>query len=189
MPASRSQMALAALRILVLVTGLLVAYALAPLDSPAHLLGLKLLLALLIVAVLLAFHITAVLRSPNPRLRAVEAVGVTLPLIIIVFAATYVVLSHAVPSSFNQHVDKTAGMYFSVTVFTTVGFGDIVPHTHEARIIVTVQMVVDLILIGVVAKALLGAVQIRTSSIKSGSSGEQPEVPSEPDDGPSSGPI
>jgi voltage-gated potassium channel len=187
LPATRKQMVFALVRVLLLVTGLLVAYSLAPLDRPAHLLGVKLLIALVIIAGVLAFNITAVLQSPNPRLRALEALGITLPLLIIAFAATYVTLSHAARSSFNEHLGKTAALYFTVTVFTTVGFGDIVAHSQEARIIVTVQMVVDLILIGVVAKVLLGAVQMRTQSISSGSSEVQPADTPESDDRPSPG--
>lgn len=177
-------MALSVLRTLMLAIGLVLAYSLAPLNQrPANLLGVKLLLSLVIVAGLLAFHITAVLRSPNPRLRALEAAGLTLPMLLIVFATTYVVLSHAVPSSFNEHLGKTAALYFTVTVFTTVGFGDIVPVTQEARIMVTVQMVADLVLIGVVAKVLLGAVQIRTEGMRSSSTGRDKEPdPSRPDD-------
>jgi hypothetical protein len=184
LPATKKQMAMSLLRTLVLATGLLVAYSLAPLNQrPANLLGAKLLLALLIVAALLAFHIIAVLRSPNPRLRALEAVGLTLPMLIIVFATTYVVLSHAVPSSFNEHLGKTAALYFTVTVFATVGFGDIVADTDQARIFVTVQMVVDLIAIGVFAKVLLGAVQMRMQSTR----GDEKTAASRRDDAPSSG--
>lgn len=182
LPATKKQMAFSVLRMLVLAAGLVLAYSLAPLDRPGNLLGVKLVLALVIVAGLLAFHITAVLRSPNPRLRAFEAVVLTLPMLLIVFASTYVVLSHAVPSSFNQHLGKTAALYFTVTVFTTVGFGDIVPVTQEARIMVTVQMVADLVLIGVVAKVLLGAVQWRTQGMRSSSARDEEPDPSRPDD-------
>jgi hypothetical protein len=36
-------------------------------------------------------------------------------------------------------------LYFSVTVLSTVGFGDISPVTQATRIVVTVQMLVDLL--------------------------------------------
>jgi peptidoglycan/LPS O-acetylase OafA/YrhL len=183
MPPSRRQIAFSALRMVVLSTGLVVAYSLAPLDRPGNLLGVKLLLALVIVAALLALQITWVLHSPSPRLRALEAVVVSLPLLIIIFATTYVVLSRNVPSSFNEHLDKISALYFTVTVFATVGFGDIVAHTDQARIIVTVQMAVDLIAIGVFAKVLLGAVQMRMQS-----RGDQNAASSRRDDTPSQGP-
>jgi hypothetical protein len=47
-------------------------------------------------------------------------------------------------------------MYFSVTVFTTVGFGDITAKSETARIVLIVQMLADLALLGAGARALLG---------------------------------
>jgi hypothetical protein len=183
-PPSRRQIAFSALRMVVLTTGLVVAYSLAPLDHRGNLLGVKLLLALVVVAALLALQITWVLHSPSPRLRALEAVVVSLPLLIIIFATTYVVLSRSAPSSFNEHLDKIAALYFTVTVFATVGFGDIVALTDQARIIVTVQMAVDLIAIGVFAKVLLGAVQMRMQSARD----DEKAAASGHDDTPGSGP-
>jgi voltage-gated potassium channel len=50
-------------------------------------------------------------------------------------------------------------LYFTVTVFATVGFGDITAKTEAARLLVTGQMIIDLIIIGIGAKIILGAVQ------------------------------
>jgi voltage-gated potassium channel len=44
-------------------------------------------------------------------------------------------------------------------VFATVGFGDITPVTELARILTTVQMVGDLVLIGLVLRVFLTAVE------------------------------
>ncbi len=60
------------------------------------------------------------------------------------------------PESFTQPMNKVAAVYFSVTILATVGFGDIAPVTDLTRIVVTVQMVLDLVLIGAAVK-LLGA--------------------------------
>ena len=43
--------------------------------------------------------------------------------------------------------------------FSTVGFGDITATSQVARVIVIVQMLLDLIVIGVVIRVFLGAVQ------------------------------
>ena len=42
--------------------------------------------------------------------------------------------------------------------FSTVGFGDITPKSDLARTLVTVQMLVNLVVIGLVAKVIFGAV-------------------------------
>jgi hypothetical protein len=47
--------------------------------------------------------------------------------------------------------------YYTVTVFSTVGFGDITAKTELARTLVTVQMLVNLVVIGLVAKVIFGA--------------------------------
>ena len=48
-----------------------------------------------------------------------------------------------------------------VTVFTTVGFGDITPKTEAARLVVTGQMIADLLILGIAIKVIVGAVQQR----------------------------
>ena len=51
-------------------------------------------------------------------------------------------------------------LYFTMTVFSTIGFGDITPVTEAARVIVMTQMVIGLLAVGVVAKLLFGAAKI-----------------------------
>ena len=50
-------------------------------------------------------------------------------------------------------------MYFSTTVFTTVGFGDITAKSEVARLVVTVQMWLDLVFLGLVLRVVTQAVQ------------------------------
>ena len=45
---------------------------------------------------------------------------------------------------FGEHLSHTDGPYFAVTVFSTVGFGDITAKTEGARLAVTGQMIADL---------------------------------------------
>jgi voltage-gated potassium channel len=44
-------------------------------------------------------------------------------------------------------------------VFSTVGFGDIVAVDQTARVVVTVQMLLDLLFLGLVVRSFAGAVQ------------------------------
>ena len=50
-------------------------------------------------------------------------------------------------------------MYFTITVFATVGFGDIVAQTHTTMLLVSVQMLLNLVVLGVVVRLLLIAGQ------------------------------
>jgi 4-amino-4-deoxy-L-arabinose transferase-like glycosyltransferase len=155
----------AVLRVVV-VTGILVAvYATVPLDRPAEDVALRLLLGLLAVGVVLALQLRAVTRSPNPTLRGVEAVAVSVTLLILVSASAYFSLEHSSPGSFSEPLSRLDAAYFSVTVLATVGFGDIAPTSELARGMVTSQMLADLVLGGFIAKVLVGAVRRRRDAL------------------------
>jgi hypothetical protein len=85
---------------------------------------------------------------------------VGVPLLVVVFAATYCVVDTDQPGAFSEPLSRTDGLYFTVTVFATVGFGDITPVTELARILVSIQMITGLLTVGVIAKVVLGAVRV-----------------------------
>lgn len=144
-----------------LTAGLLVtAYYLMPLDS-AFTTGTVLGLAVGIAAVtlLLAWQIRKISRSQRPQLRAMEALGTTLPLYLLLFATTYYLMERSASDSFSEPLSRSDALYFTLTVFSTVGFGDISPRSEPARLLVTGQMTANLLLIGVAARFLLSAVE------------------------------
>jgi len=51
-------------------------------------------------------------------------------------------------------------LYFTVTTFATVGYGDISPASQGARLVALLQMVVGLVLVGVIARVITGAAQL-----------------------------
>ena len=92
-----------------------------------------------------------------PMLRAIQALGVAIAVFLVVFTALYRSISQASTSSFSEPLNHTGGLYLTITVFSTVGFGDITPETDLARILVSVQMLLDLVVIGAVVRLLLNA--------------------------------
>jgi voltage-gated potassium channel len=154
------------LRVCIVTTTLFVLYALAPLGRPEGTTAAQLAWSIIIFIVVISWQILAVTRSPHPRLRAVEAVAVSLPFFLLLFAATYFVMGRADPASFTEPLTRIDAFYFTVTVFATVGFGDITPYTEVARVVVIVQMLADLLLIGLIAKVLLGIVQRRGQALE-----------------------
>lgn len=76
---------------------------------------------------------------------------------LLVFAAGYCLLGNGSPPGFTEPLTHVDALYFTMTVFPSVGFGDIVPSTQAARAPTTVQMVGDLLILGLVAKILLEA--------------------------------
>ena len=81
---------------------------------------------LVVLMALVACSVWSILRSPFPGLRAIEALAVIVPL----FASAYVVMGRLARTSFTQPLTHTDALYFTVTVFTTVGFGDITARTE-----------------------------------------------------------
>lgn len=140
---------------------LLALYYTLPLDHPlsgAH--ALWFVVGFLVFAAAVAWQVYSIIRSPHPRLRAIEALAAVVPVFVLMFAGTYFLLAAARPGSFSEPLSRTDALYFTVTVFATVGFGDITPKTGTSRILLTIQMIGDLVLVGLVAKLLVGAVQI-----------------------------
>jgi voltage-gated potassium channel len=125
----------------------------------------ELALSLLVLLLVTRWEFRTVSRTKFPEVRALEAVGVTLPLVLMPFATAYYVMAHEVPASFETHLTRLDSLYFTITTFTTVGFGDITAKSEPARAVVTAQMVVDLLLIGIIAKALFGAARRRRSTL------------------------
>jgi len=121
--------------------------------------GALLVTGLLLLSGLLAWHLRSILRSPYPRIRAVAALATTVPLFLVLFATAYFTMSRAEPGNFSESLSRLDSAYFTVTVFSTVGFGDITPVTSAARAVTTLQMVGDVILVGLVAQVIVGAVR------------------------------
>jgi voltage-gated potassium channel len=134
---------------------------------------------LVVVAALLVWHLRSIIVSPFPGVRAVAAVATTIPLFLVVFAATHFLLARNDPGAFSEKLSRLDALYFSVTVFATVGFGDIVPTSSTARALTTVQMVGDVIILAFVAQVIVGAVRqgLRRRAAESGSE-ETPDDPS-----------
>ena len=106
-----------------------------------------------------AWQLLAVMRSPHPDVRSIEALAVTSPLYLLLCAVTYLVLAFDDPASFTvDTLTRVDALYFTVTVFSTVGFGDISAATEPARVLVTIQMILNLIFLGAGVRLLTAAV-------------------------------
>jgi voltage-gated potassium channel len=178
-----------ALRILVSVVLLIALYGALPVaDRTGFETLIELFIGLIIFAALLGWQVLKIMGAEHPELRAAEALAIAIPVVLIVFAFTYLSLSHAQPASFSQHLDHVGAMYFTITVVSTVGFGDIVAKTHAARILVSFQIILDLVLLVGIVRAVFFAAQVGVhrrqiereaatsgSSIASGSTSQSPD--------------
>ena len=140
--------------------GLVTIYYLLPLDRTSVEAAIAILATgLLALVALVAYQVRSIMTAPYPALRAFGALATSAPLFLLLFAGTYFVTSGISEANYNQPLTRTDALYFTVTIFATVGFGDIVALTEGARVLVMGQMVVDVIIVGIGAKIIVDAVQ------------------------------
>jgi voltage-gated potassium channel len=118
-----------------------------------------LVIGLVLLVGLTVIQARSIVQSRFPGLRALEGLATNIPLFLLLFASTYVVMAKISPGNFSQPLTHTDALYFTVTVFATVGFGDITAKTEAARLVVTGQMITDLIIIGLGVRVIVGAVR------------------------------
>jgi len=136
----------------------LVVYFTAPIsDKPHTSVLVRLTVGLAFFVAVLAYEVRAILRSDRPLLRATDAMALVIPVFIVVFSWVYLTMARSAPHTFSQPLNRISALYFAVTLFSTVGLGDIAPVSDAARLVVTIQMVADLIVIAVVVRLIFGA--------------------------------
>jgi voltage-gated potassium channel len=148
------------LRALGSTIALVAIYYLLPLDPGSAEAAIAILGAGLLALVgLVAYQVRAIMRATYPALRAFGALATSAPLFLLLFAGTYFVTSGISVANYSEPMTRTDALYFTVTIFATVGFGDIVALSEGARVLVMGQMVVDVIIVGIGAKIIVDAVQ------------------------------
>lgn len=95
----------------------------------------------------------AIASSPVPIAAGIEAIVFLLCIVVFGFATSYVVLADE-PNQMDGIATKIDAVYFSITTLATVGFGDIHATGQVARVVVSVQMLVDLVFIAVVVRLI-----------------------------------
>jgi len=155
---NRSHMVKAGIRALMMAALLVALYFLVPVEHRPHQsVILRLGVALIVFVVVLANEIRLISGHDRPALRASVAMATIIPLFLVLFSWIYLTMARASPAAFGEPLSRISALYFTVTVFSTVGFGDITPKTDMARLVVTVQMLTDLAVIAVVIRLIIGA--------------------------------
>jgi hypothetical protein len=120
--------------------------------APFAFIGIVIILISLSMLVLLSQGVRHVGRAS-----VVAAVFIDLAILVCAFAAAY--YSYGGPGSgiakIHTHLDA---LYFTVTILSTVGFGDIAPTGQGARLLVTMQMVLDFAYLAMVLGIVLNLI-------------------------------
>jgi voltage-gated potassium channel len=148
------------LRAFASTVGLVALYYLLPLNPSSIGVAIGMLtVGLLALVGLVAFQVRAIIRATHPALRAVGALATSVPLFLLLFAGTYFVMGTFSPGNFSETLTRTDALYFTVTVFATVGFGDITPVAEGARALVTGQMIAGIVILGLGVRIIVDAVK------------------------------
>lgn len=145
-------------RSLLLSVALLVLYFLWPIDQAPNS-GREisaLLVSLTVFAVVFVLQVRSIKSSRLPEARTIEALAVVMTLFVVLMSVIYLYMDDSMSQAFSQPLTRMGALYFTVTVLTTVGFGDISAATDATRAAVTVQMVLNTVFVGVLVKVLVG---------------------------------
>lgn len=77
--------------------------------------------------------------DPNAMLLAVVAFAASSALLIVLFAIAWTAFGGFGPSSGTSKPTIVDAVYFSAVTFTTVGFGDFLPTTDAAKLLVSIE--------------------------------------------------
>jgi hypothetical protein len=107
--------------------------------------------------VLLLFFRLAARRSHDrqpPEYVRIQWLLTSLYVLVLGFALLYAITAVAAPEQFSGMANRSDALYFSVTTTATVGYGDIHATQTPARLMVTAQMLFNLIYIGTALRIL-----------------------------------
>ena len=117
-------------------------------------------------AVLMLFRaeLRLVKRRYPPVLARVLVLLSVLYLLILFFALTYFFVNRSADNQFVGIANKTDSLYFTVSTISTVGFGDVHAVGTGGRVLVTVQMIFDLVYLGTAFRLLSRRETLRTQA-------------------------
>ncbi len=103
--------------------------------------------------------------SERPIYDAVQVLALSVTVLVLGFAALYESMSnrHGNFSGLNNKVDA---VYFTVTTLSTVGFGDIHATSRIARLIVSFQIIFNLLFLGGVVRLITNVGRERHKSLR-----------------------
>ncbi len=142
------------------IAGLLAVYMALPEptgDEPPWMIFISIVVITVIYSAGAIWSLLFINRARHPVRVGLITLAVMVTAMVVIFALTYLSLSVESAENFNVPLDKVGALYFTMTILSTVGFGDIVATANPSRIAVMIQMVVGLTLITALARVLVEA--------------------------------
>lgn len=138
------------------IAGLLAAYWIVPFEGRfGGSVAVRTGIGVVVLAAAIVWQLRSIPRSEHPRVRAALAVVVAASASALLFAALYRMASSSDAAAFNEPLDHVDALYLSMSVFTTVGFGDVHAVSSAARLLVTAHMIVNVVVLAGVARVAI----------------------------------
>jgi hypothetical protein len=119
-----------------------------------------------------------VLTSDQPVLVAAQSLAITLTLLVVSFSSIYFVLGSEHEGQINGVHTKIDALYFTITILSTVGFGDVTATGQGARALVATHMIVNLVFLAVAIRVLTSALEQRKDNAPNRPTAGRDESPS-----------
>jgi voltage-gated potassium channel Kch len=173
------------------IAGMLALYAVIPVPGQRESLGLTAILALAGLGGLsYAFLALAdrARRSTDENSVRLEALVAVLYAFVVFMSLVYLALSSK-PGQFRGLHNRIDALYFTMSTIATVGFGDVHAVGAVSRAVVTVQMLLDIVFVGLMARIIIPSVVDARSRSRAreaaeaaaaeaaAEAGERPDVP------------
>jgi voltage-gated potassium channel len=142
---------------------LVVAYFLIPLEgSPAFRL-LCYVVGLGLVVLVVGRQMRRHLASRDDDIR-VDSLALAIVLAVLLFALAYYALSTGRSGEFSGLTTRVDALYYSLTVATTTGFGDVSAESQLARVLVSAQLVFNMLIVATAVPLLTRTVKARRAA-------------------------
>jgi hypothetical protein len=145
------------------VVALVAVYFLVPLEGSIGLRLAAYAAGLALVILVVGRQLRRHLRSRDADIR-IDSLALAIVLAILLFALTYYAVGTAEPAEFNGLQTRIDALYYSLTVATTTGFGDVSAQGQLARILVSVQLVFNIVILATAAPLLTRTIRSRKIS-------------------------
>ena len=134
-------------------------YSLTPEDVRPSMLvpAILLIIGAIVYFLILRWQVSRILRSQFPGILAGESLILSAAIFLTMFGVLYMVINSSNPQSFTEPLTHFTALYLSITILSTVGFGDVTAVTDAARTVVMIQMVLTLGFLAVTIRVLSNA--------------------------------